>query len=218
MGCSQYKEYCGELWMEEIERIKDLIKQVQINLSAFNNHCFVRSLAFNFNRKLTEEEIVSIEKENSVTFPEDYRVFLKELGNGGSSIIFTDDIFTLEEILERQDQDPDFGDKSFDECITLNNTRIKGYDDRRELVYYSNCLRKNVLIIGMMDITGIEYGIILNGKNKDHMVFFDDRGNLKVFERTFLNWLIDYFEMLSKDTVYEEYLEILGLPSRLGNK
>ncbi len=69
--------------MQQLERIKtkfDELRKIDTDFSVFGSetHRYV------FHPVLTEDALVAFEQTNDLTLPDDYRLFLKEIGNGGA--------------------------------------------------------------------------------------------------------------------------------------
>ncbi len=174
--------------MKRIEVIKEKLNQ----LKKLDKGCSIFGASrhnYRFNKTLSEGEIRQIEKENHIVLSEDYKEILKELGNGGAGCGYGLEKIELtninppyigtEELLRNWEDPKKIG------CRMVNLSEISGY-------------------IKLFDYgCGIEYCLIVNGKEKGELIFFDcdgrfekkdDKSLLDVYE----NWLDENLTILKR--------------------
>ena len=162
--------------MKQIEIIKqklNALKHLDKRFSIFGSSRH----KYELNKTLSEEEIARIELENQILLSRDYKEILTNLGNGGAGcgyglekldLVNINPPYIGTNILLRNWEDP----KKI-ECDMVEIDELSGY-------------------IKLFDFgCGIEYCLIVNGEEKEDLIFFDCDGR---FEKIKNISLLDIYE------------------------
>ncbi|MGB1204847.1 MAG: SMI1/KNR4 family protein [Chitinophagales bacterium] len=154
---------------KKLEELKNLDKRFSIFGSGRHK--------YQLNKTLSEKEISQIEKENQIVLSKEYKEILKNLGNGGAGCGYGLERMELKNInppyigtkkLLRNWKDPQKID-----CDMVELDEISGY-------------------IKLFDYgCGMEYCLIVNGAEKEDLIFFDCDGR---FEKMENKSLLDIYE------------------------
>lgn len=164
----------------QLQQIKDKLLQLKvldINLQVFG----AQSHEYQFNPTKTEAELLAFEQEHNIKLPEDYRAFLKTLGNGGAG-----PYYGLEPLENGRYVDLDY--QREEELIDLSQPfphttawnmdmdleSEEAYDQQQEL-YYQDKWINGLLRIANFGC-GIYINLVVNGQEHGH-VWMDDRAN-----------------------------------------
>ena len=121
--------------LAKLERIKaklNKLKNIDVNFEVFGS----KTHKYSLNPVLTENEIVSFEKKHNLTIPEEYRLFIREMGNGGAGPFYG--LLPLEDNEDQiVDLDSDFH-LAFEKPLILENLeKFKEYDEKIEAAFQS---------------------------------------------------------------------------------
>ncbi len=174
--------------MTRINSIKEKLEQLKRLDKRFSTFGSSRH-KYELKPTLSEQEIIEIEKENGITISNEYRLILKELGNGGAGCGYGLESLTLKNItppyigteqLLRNWKDP----KTID-LDMVNLDEISGY-------------------IKLFDYgCGMETCLIVNGEEKEDLIFFDCDGRFEKIENKSLleiyeSWLDESLAILTR--------------------
>ena len=189
-----------------LEKLK-ILKELDTNYKVFG----AESHQYNFNSVLTENEFTLFEETHKIKLPEDYRQFLKTIGNGGCGPSFG--LFKLETGI----YDIPFNKKQ-SEIINLNKefkfTNFwnleenpkedydKWLDEYDDIKWANGMIRINHLGSGMYS------NLIISGKEKGN-IWIDSRTNEggiypsnyynKAIKNDFLSWYLHWIENSIKE-------------------
>lgn len=195
--------------LNQIERIKIKLRLAK-NTDSFFEVFGASSHRYILNAPLNVKELNDFEKKYSITLPNSYKIFLSEIGNGGieykNSVVGNSGAgpdygifklghlhhFIVEPSSKYLEKEPFFNesttqeewDKIYDEMD--DNISDEDYDKVVAKAY------AGILKIGFSGCSGY-LGIILNGKNKDRVVYTSDE--------------IEYCPCFSKETNFLDWYE-----------
>jgi hypothetical protein len=116
--------------LDQFKRVKEKLHQLKcadINFEFFGSN----GRKYTFAPVLTENEIVAFENKHNITIPEEYRLFIKEIGNGGVGPFYG--LLSLEDN-EDQTVNLDF-DFPFVSEAPLSLEKYREYDERIEIAF-----------------------------------------------------------------------------------
>ncbi len=166
---------------EKLEQLKELDKKFSIFGAGRHK--------YNLNPSLNGQSIIEIEKENGITISNEYRQILTQLGNGGAGCGYGLESLTLENI-----NPPYIGTKQL----------LRNWDDSKRIDLDMVNLDEISGYIKLFDYgCGIETCIIVNGEEKEELIFFDCDGRFeKIESKTLLdiyeNWLDESLSTLTR--------------------
>jgi hypothetical protein len=163
---------------EIIEKIEMLrIKDKDMNIFGASSH------EYKFNKKIKEKEIIKFEKKHNVHLPEDYKIFLVEIGNGGAGPFYG--ILPLEMGLFCDIDNPNKKyitnpSKPFLLSEAWNMEYTGDYEDESALDKFEEKYYSNELLNGTIRICNFGCGhfinLVINGSEFSH-IWSDDRGS-----------------------------------------
>lgn len=166
---------------QKLEELKGLDKRFSIFGSSRHK--------YQLNPTLTEEEISKMEIENGIVISKEYRELLKQLGNGGAGCGYGLEPLTLKNI-----NPPYIGTKE----LLRNWENPKTIDlDMVDLDEISGYIK-------LFDYgCGMETCLIVNGEEKEDLIFFDCDGRFEKIEKMSLldiyeNWLNESSSLLKR--------------------
>jgi len=158
-----------EIIKEKLNELKNIDKRFSIFGSSRHK--------YELNRTLSEEEINQIETDNQITLSDDYKEILKNLGNGGSGCGYG-----LEKLELQHINPPYIGTKKL----------LRNWEDPMKIDYDMVELDEISGYIKLFDYgCGMEYCLIVNGEEKEDLIFFDCDGR---FEKIENKSLLDIYE------------------------
>lgn len=162
---------------EKLEKLKKFDKEFSI----FGSY----EHKYELNPTLTEQEISKIETENGITLSFEYRQILMELGNGGAGCGYGLEPLSLKNITP-----PYIGTKQL----------LRNWGDPKKIDYDMVDLGEISGYIKLFDYgCGIEKCLIVNGAEKEELIYFDCDGRFeKIEDKSLLdiyeNWLNESLE------------------------
>ena len=136
----------GEVGLKQLERIKQKLKElkaIDVNFEVFGSD----EHRYSFNPVLTENEITSFEKKHNLTLVEDYRLFIKEIGNGGAGPFYG--LLPLE---DNEDQSVNLDlDFPFDSKNPLLLDKYEEYNEKIESASEANNMNEEQVLTDLKD-------------------------------------------------------------------
>ena len=205
--------------MKQLERIKQKLKELKatdVNFEVFGSE----EHRYSFNPVLTENEITSFEKKHNLTLAEEYRLFIKEIGNGGAGPFYG--LLSLEDN-EDQSVNLDF-DFPFDAENPLSLDKYAEYNEKIAGAYEANNMDEEQALTDLKDslieeeyqnaIKGITFlchegccmfnVLILKGKDKGTVWWFnfsDEVGVLPIIHKEKSVSFLDWYEIWLDDSL-----------------
>ena len=169
--------------MKEHDKINRIIKKISqlknidTNFEVFGS----KRHKYEFNKTLSEKEIIKFENENGILLPKGYKMFLNMIGNGGAG-----PYYGLEPLENGKYSDLDYKNK--DDLIDLSksflhtehwNIDLGEYNgkeyEKKETEYFDNKWINGLLKISNFGC-GISLCLVVNGKEYGN-IWVDDRCN-----------------------------------------
>ena len=199
-----------------------------------------------YNPTISEDALLKLENAYGFCLPNEYRDFLKYIGNGGEppryGILSAEDAlaihnidammkrhkkgeynlktgglvetyldsfegFSLDELYNgtrtRSVHASNVDNMVFEDYIDADTNNLK-FSSLKEIDFnaycsYLNEFRKHMLIVDFYVDIGTEYGIVLDGKYKDEVVYFCqniETSDVLFTHYSFLDWILDYYRKL----------------------
>ena len=162
--------------MKRIEIIKEKVKELKNLDKRFSIFGSSRH-KYELNKTLSEKEISKIETDNQISISNDYKEILKYLGNGGAGCGYG-----LERLELKNVNPPYIGTKKL----------LRNWEDPKKIECDMVELDEISGYIKLFDYgCGIEYCLIVNGEEKEDLIFFDCDGR---FEKIENKSLLDIYE------------------------
>jgi hypothetical protein len=185
--------------MKRIEIIKGKLNQLKNLDKRFSTFGSSRH-KYKFNRPLSEKEISQIETDNEIVLSDDYKELLKYLGNGGAGCGYG-----LEKLELKKINPPYIGTKKL----------LRNWEDPKKIECDMVELDEISGYIKLFDYgCGMEYCLIVNGEEKEDLIFFDCDGRFEKIENkslfdTYENWLDESLTTMKrvKDKLIENTVE-----------
>ena len=166
---------------EKLEELKDLDKRFSIFGSSRHK--------YELNKTLSDEEINKIEKDYQISISNNYKEFLKYVGNGGAGCGYG-----LERLELKNINPPYIGTQKL----------LRNWDDPRKIDCDMVELDEISGYIKLFDYgCGMEYCLIVNGEEEGGLIFFDCDGRFeKIEDKSFIdiyeNWLDESLNTLRR--------------------
>jgi hypothetical protein len=154
--------------ISEIKRKLERLRRADRNLELFG----ASTHRYRLNPRLTEVQLQEFEKKHQVMLPGDYRLYLREIGDGGAGPYYG--IFPLEESLVNDD--PDFLSRPFPHVGDWN-LNWESYEDlsRYEEEYFRDEHIQGALRI-CHEGCGMYLLLVMTGSERGH-IWMDDRAS-----------------------------------------
>ncbi|WP_020531060.1 hypothetical protein [Flexithrix dorotheae] len=174
--------------MERINTIKEKLKELKSLDKRYSIFGSSRH-KYEFNSTLSEEEIRHLEAENGIILTKEYREILRYLGNGGAGCGYGLEPLTLKNI-----KPPYIGTKEL----------LRNWEDPKKIGFDMVELDEISGYIKLFDYgCGMEKCLIVNGKEREGLIFFDCDGRFeKIENKTILeiyeSWLDESLILLKR--------------------
>ncbi len=162
--------------MKRIETIKEKLDELR-NLDKGFSIFGSSSHKYKFNKTLSEDEIDQIENDNQIVFSSQYKEILTNLGNGGAGCGYG-----LEKLNLNHINPPYIGTKEL----------LRNWEDQSKIEEDMVDIDEISGYIKLFDHgCGMEYCLIINGEEKEEIIFFDCDGR---FEKIKNKTLFDFYD------------------------
>ena len=142
--------------IKELAELLRRLRQKDKNLRVFGTN----SHTYKLGQTLAEAELHSFEQKHQIKLPEDYRLFLKEIGNGGAGPFYG--LETLEKAAQYRDLSKPFPfTKATDSYL---DEELEKWDDTDEYPGVLELCHQGCAIYSYLVVNGPAHGTIWNGR------------------------------------------------------